>query len=61
MVWRAMFIGSLLALGACGGGDAAPGGSGTNVEAKAVADVDAAMAETLRADQASTAAPPARR
>jgi hypothetical protein len=60
MLDRAAVFAALLMLAACGGadGEATPA-DGNDVGAKAVADVDAAMAETLRAKAPPAAAAPA--
>ena len=58
MLLRAMIMTILLFVAACGG-DAAPGSAGTGAMAeKAVADVDAAMADAQRSRVAAPAAAP---
>jgi hypothetical protein len=59
MLIRAGILASLLLLSACGGADDGSARADANdVGAKAVADVDAAMAETLRAEPARRQSPP---
>lgn len=59
MLTRFTLLMPLLLLGACGGGDTTDSAAPNDVGAKAIADVDAAMAETLRAERppATTIAP----
>jgi hypothetical protein len=59
MMTRAGILAALLWLAACGGSaDGTANADANDVGAKAVADVDAAMAETLRAEPASRETPP---
>lgn len=61
MLSRAALFSCLLVLAACGGSnDETATADANDVGAKAVADVDAAMAETLRAEAAPAAAAPAK-
>jgi hypothetical protein len=58
---RSISLVLLLLVAACGGKETPPGSEGTEaVAAKAVADVDAAMADALRTRTAPPAAPAAR-